>query len=421
MRSKFGEIAGGLSSRATWRMAALMVLFALLGARGLLAQEPPTAEPAPRCHSLRLTLPPKLYVVAGHETNIYFDNIVLALRPEAYAFDVQCAKGRQQVERWTWTPTAADVGTHAWAVEVRDERNELLAREALQIEVLAADAAANREATILMIGDSLTHASVYPRQVLDRSREPGGPKLRLVGSFGPGEPLGEVRHEGYGGWTALRFATHFQPVARQGDYKLRGSPFVYQSDDDAKKLDFARYIKDVCEGRPPDLATIFLGPNDIFSAKDDTLEATIDTMITHLTQLADAIRVGAPRVELGILLPVPPAATQDAFGSNYGSGQTRWQYKRNQHRLVERLLAWHAERAARASGGLEPFRESLVPTVVNLDCMRHYPVESVPPSSQAEPSDRIVRLSNGVHPAAAGYRQIGDTLYAWCVARLSAK
>ena len=43
--------------------------------------------------------------------------------------------------------------------------------------------------------------------------------------------LGANRHEGYGGWTARRFATHFTGVARRGDYRKRGSPFLYKNAD----------------------------------------------------------------------------------------------------------------------------------------------------------------------------------------------
>lgn len=410
--------------RSNWMMVAVLAVGLTAWLAGdVRAQEKPAAAkpdepkpvspqgevpPGPFAGRLRLALPPKLYVVAGHETNVYFDNVVLALRPERYAYDVLCAKGKQQEERWTWTPGEADVGVHAWSLEVRDEQNQIVARGEMPVEVVAAGAAAGRELSVLMIGDSLTHASAYPAHVLARSREPNGPKLTLVGSHQPmGQPA-EVRHEGYGGWTAQRFATHFLPLAREGEPRLRGSPFLYAEPDGAKKLDFARYVRDVCGGRAPDYVTFFLGPNDVFSQKDDTIDATVDAMLGHLDALFAAVEAGAPQARIGLLLPVPPAATQDAFGSNYGSGQTRWQYKRNQHRTLERMLEKYGAASER--------RVTLVPTHVNLDCVRNYPTESVPANAQADPNTKIVRLSNGVHPAASGYRQTGDTLYAWLIA-----
>lgn len=111
------------------------------------------------------------------------------------------------------------------------------------------------------------------------------------------------------------------------------------------------------------------------------------------------------------MLPVPPAATQDAFGSNYAAGQTRWQYKRNQHRLAERML----ERF----GSAKVASVELVPTHLNLDSARNYPAESVVPNAHA--TEKISRQNNGVHPSAAGYFQIGDSLFAWLKAKEAAK
>lgn len=90
------------------------------------------------------------------------------------------------------------------------------------------------------------------------------------------------------------------------------------------------------------MASIFLGPNDIFSFDDDSIDPGIDDIRKHLDQLVTMIRDASPSTHIALLLPVPPAASQDAFGSNYASGQTRWQYRRNQHRLVERMLERYA-------------------------------------------------------------------------------
>lgn len=352
--------------------------------------------------ALRLRLPPTLYAVVGLETNLYFDNVCLTLNPANWGFDIQCPIGKQQAERWTAVASAKDVGQHPFVLEVRNDQNELVARAESQLVVVSADRATDKPLSLLMVGDSLTHGSVYPQRVWELCQTPGNPKLQLVGSHGLQSPLGDIRHEGYGGWTAQRFATHFTPTARTGDYKLRGSPFLYEQADGSKKLDFAKYCQDVNEGRCPDAVTIFLGPNDIFSYDDLRIEAGIDTMLTHYDQLVTMIHAHDSKVRVGVMLPVPPAASQDAFGSNYTTGQTRWQYKRNQHRLVERMLDHYA--------GKESEQVFLVPTVVNLDCVRNYPEEVTELNLHAEQGRR---QNNGVHPAASGYRQIGDSLYAW--------
>ncbi|NUQ60962.1 MAG: hypothetical protein HUU20_00630 [Pirellulales bacterium] len=357
---------------------------------------------------VRLVLPPVIYAVPGVEMNVYFDNVVLVVDPNDYVFDVACSRGIHQSERWTYTPSADDVGSHPLMIEVRDGQNQVIARATTKIEVVPADAGGNRPVSALLIGDSLTNASVYSQHLLDLCKQPGNPQLTLIGSYNPEGQAPENRHEGYGGWTALRFATHYTGVARQGDSRKRGSPFLYENADGSKKLDFARYLKDIGAEKSPDFVTIFLGPNDIFPATDETLEETLDTMLANYDLLLAMVRGVSAETRLGVMLPAPAAATQDAFGANYKTGQTRWQYKRNQHRLVERMLERYG---ARESEGIY-----LVPTEVNLDSLHNYPTASGKWNVRAE--TEAARLNNGVHPAASGYRQIGDTLYCWMKAML---
>lgn len=363
-----------------------------------------TADTAP-AGSVRLVLPPIIPAVVGLECNVYFDNVVLVPNPASWVFDCTCPRGHQQSERWTWTPTDADVGDVSLQLDVRDGQNELIATAKTTIRVVSAQRQQDGATSVLCIGDSLTHASVYTQRLLDLSGKQGHPKFKLVGSHWTGEP-GPNRHEGYGGWTAKRFATYYTGQARQGSYRERGSPFLYRDDDDRLTLNFVRYCRDVNEGQLADVATIFLGPNDIFRFTDENIEAGIDDMLAHMDTLIEMLRSQSPSTMIAVMLPVPPAATQDAFGSNYRSGQTRWQYKRNQHRLVERMLKSYA--------GRESERIHIVPTYVNLDCRHNYPTTTVP--ANAANDTKITRQSNSVHPSAPGYTQIGDTLFAWLVA-----
>ena len=70
--------------------------------------------------------------------------------------------------------------------------------------------------------------------------------------------------------------------------------------------------------------------------------------------------------------------------------------------LVERMLAKYGRR--------ESERIYIVPTHVNLDCQHNYPVAEGPWNAATDLKG--TRQNNGVHPAGAGYNQIGDTVYA---------
>ncbi|QDV53435.1 SGNH/GDSL hydrolase family protein [Gimesia fumaroli] len=367
------------------------------------AEEPAKPETEQKAQDpLRLILPEIIYAVPGMETNIYFDNVCLVLNPANYVFDVHCNRGHLQNERWTFTPEEKEVGDYKFTLNVLDQKNQIVASKESRLRVVPQDAGKEKTASILMIGDSLTHNSIYPKHVRDLSQKFQGPALKLIGSHNPKNEEG-VQHEGYGGWTAVRFATHFKETARTGNYRERGSPFLYADQEGKPKLDFPRYCKEFNAGTAPDLVTIFLGPNDVYSATDETIAERTDTMINHLDILVKMIHDFNPQTKIGLMLPVPPAATQDAFSTTNGRGQTRWQYKRNQHHVVERLNSHF--------GAKEKQQIYLVPTHLNLDCVHNYPAKSVP--FNAHNPEKTVRQNNAVHPATSGYLQIGDSLFAW--------
>lgn len=347
---------------------------------------------------LRLVLPPEIQAAPSHAINIYFDNIVLAPSLAPYVFDVACAKGTQQDERWTFIPKTDDVGTYPLKITVRDGANQIIAGAATVLNVIPADAGADKAVSCLLIGDSLTAASVYPAELVELCKTPGNPKLMLIGT---NRKSPETRHEGYGGWTAERFARLY--AAREpGTNSARSSPFVYEAGGKTR-LDFKRYLAEHNGGQAPDIITILLGCNDNFRADDKTIEASIDSMFASLDMLIGEFHAVRADTKIGLILPVPPAASQDAFGANYHCEQTRWQYRRNQHRVVERMLKTY--------GGREEEKIYLVPANVNLDTVHNYPRASMAVNSRNP--EIITRQANGVHPAREGYYQIADSIYYW--------
>ena len=361
-----------------------------------------TREPANR---IRLQLPKTIYATTGIEMNVYFENVALTLNSANYAFDVICAKGTQQIKRWTLMPAAGEYGTFPFQLEVRDETNALIARAESRLQITPAGENPEREISLLCIGDSLTAGGVYTGRLLLLSESRKEMKLKLIGSRG----TGTNRHEGYGGWTAQRHATLYTGRAREGENNGIGSPFIYKADDAPPVLDFAQYCKDVNEGKAPDFVTVLLGCNDTFSSTDETIEARIDTMLKYYDTLIQMIHHVRKDTRIGALILVPPAATQDAFGSNYQSGQTRWQYRRNQHRVMERMQKQFT--------GREKENVWLVPANLNLDCENNYPQGQT--IRNANTDSKVIRQSNGVHPAAPGYYQIGDSIYCWMLAMMA--
>lgn len=375
-----------LQSRRILRGTAVLCFVACLGS---------TCFAEVDSRALQLTLPPEVFAVVGVETSIYYDNVVLTETPEAYRFEVSCDIGAAGERRWTLLPTSANVGNHPLTVIVRDGADEEVGRAATVLRVVPADAGGGRSIRLLIVGDSLTHGTIYANEIARLLSLPGNPDWTMLGTHRPSRAAEGVAHEGYGGWTWKRFASHYEPNP-DGTYRKRSSPFVYLGEDGKPVLDLKRYFDEECDGQRPDYVTILLGINDCFGANPedvDKMDTSIDGMLFQADRLLAAFREVAPDAEIGICLTPPPNAREEGFEANYKGKYHRWGWKRIQHRLVQREMSHFAGRE-----GL-----FLVPVQLNLDPVDGYPT------------------NNGVHPNEAGYKQIGVSIYSWLKARLEAQ
>ncbi len=205
------------------------------------AASTPVASDVSVVNAPRLLLPPVIYAAPGREANLYFDNVVLAPPGRQYLFDVNCAKGRQQEERWTWTPAENENGDYALTLEVRDTNDKVIAQGKTVVRVAKALAGQGKPLSVLVIGDSLTGASIYTDELLKLFATPGNATLKLLGTHKPaGTAEGNV-HEGYGGWTFGRFMTQY--VATPQERRNMGSsPFVFLQEG-KPVFDFPRCVR----------------------------------------------------------------------------------------------------------------------------------------------------------------------------------
>ncbi|MDD5728649.1 MAG: GDSL-type esterase/lipase family protein [Victivallales bacterium] len=349
---------------------------------------------------LPMQVPPVIYAVPGIECNVYFENLVLTLNPADYAFDVDCLKGHNDTKRWRFIPENKDNGTFTWRIRVFNSRNQMVASGESRLIVIPRSPGKGKKKSILMLGDSLTDHSVYPKTVLQLAAE-DGIELNMIGTNAGGgrkpEP-GGVAHEGYGGWSWETFMTRWTDETA---YTAK-SKFLFMKDGKLQ-FDLQAYLKKYANGIRPDFITIMLGTNDVFKAGPGTLAACVKRVMENIDKLVSAMQKSAPDARIGIALTIPPANSQDAFGANYKCRQTRWQFRCNQFRLVAAMIARYA--------GGKVKNVSLIPAFAEIDCENNFPRrrETV---NQRNP-DIIMRAANGVHPGNSGYQQIGDIFYAW--------
>lgn len=344
---------------------------------------------------LQLTLPETAYAVVGVPFSIYFDNIVLTQAPQHYQFKVEAALGKTEARRWTVTPTSAQVGDHPVRIRIADAKGAPVAEGGLTLKVAPSNAGEGKPLRLLIVGDSLTHASLYPNEIARLLSTPGNPQWTMLGTHKPSGAAKGVAHEGYGGWTWAAFLTKYDakasaPPDPKTPPRKSASPFLFPDVSGKPVLDLPRYFRESCENQPPDVVTFLLGINDCFGAKVDdpvAVDATIKTVLDNAERLIAAFHAAAPKAVFAVGLTTPPNDRQEAFVANYQEKYTRWGWKRIQHRLVQVMLQ---RLAHREKDGIY-----LVPTELNLDPIDGYP------------------NNNGVHPNAVGYAQIGDSFYAW--------
>ncbi|MBL8826705.1 MAG: SGNH/GDSL hydrolase family protein [Planctomycetaceae bacterium] len=351
--------------------------------------------------SLRLTLPPQTYAVVGQPFVIYYDNLILTQSPDKYRcrFTLERAGqtqslGTHEARHWSFTPEATHVGQFTLRATLVDTADQTLGMAQTRLAIAPATAGAERSLSLLIVGDSLTHGTIYPNELANLLSQPGNPTWKMLGTHKPPTIKPGVAHEGYGGWTWEGFATRFVPKPTAGQPKLNSSPFVFADEQGKPQLKPGRYFDEHCGGERPDVITFLLGINDCFAAPADDaklLDERIDAVFQHAETLFTAMKQAAPQATLAVCITPPPNVRDGAFEANYKGKYPRWNWRKIQHRLVERQITQFGNRASE--------RIVLVPTELNVDPIDGYPE------------------NNGVHPNAVGYRQIAETIYAWLKSR----
>lgn len=326
--------------------------------------------------SVALTIPPHLYAVVGVPMVVLRDNVILADRPDSFRMTaLSTVSSKETPASWTITAKPRDIGDHLVNVVIRDERGRVVDSVSSTLHVAPARAGVGQTVRLLMVGDSLTRAGIYPTALARMMAGPENAQMTMLGRL---TPAPGVAAEGIGGW---RWATYLNHPA---------SPF----------LDVDAYVRDVCGGVAPDIVTFLLGVNDVINGAGDlgglddpaSVETAIDTMITSAEALLARFRTAMPAATFGIALVPPPNLRAETFELVYPKFNIRREnWRRAQHRLVRRQIDHFGER--------EGERIFLVPTEIGIDQEDGY-----------APND-------AVHPNVLGYEQIANVFFAWLKVR----
>jgi lysophospholipase L1-like esterase len=244
---------------------------------------------------------------------------------------------------------------------------------------VAADVGSGKNPVCLCIGDSTTAGGVWTGELLTLLAS-DNLDATLIGTLGTAPNL----HEGIGGKTLAFF------------YSDAASPFVFDG-----VFNFPAYMS-AHSFASVDFIFMHLGINDVFALTGDTsVDTLFDANKTKIDAMITSFKAFNASVKTCLMVPIPPSTHQDAFGHDYGCGQTQWRYKANIHRYAKKLID--------AYTGQEASGIYLIPVNCNLDTEHNMSTETVAVNSRN--SATVVRQSNGVHPANAGYYQMADTVF----------
>ena len=358
----------------------------------------------------RLLMPSVVHGTVGEEMNLYFANLFAVLNPANYTYQFCCDKGSCCEERWHFTPGKDDVGTFEASLEIYDD-NGLVASGKCSIIIHDPAALSDKKLRLLMIGDSLTDQSHYPTHIHTLCKQ-YGIDLEMLGTNVPEklynlpgqlikypdpELLHGVRHEGYGGWTAKGFLTRKEAdKAEVYRHWNCASPFINGDGD----FDFAWYIEKHCGGKAPDVITIGLITNDLFGVTDATYRELIDKYVENMSLLYEKLHQAAPESVICLALNPYCAQSQTAFGNKYGSKYFRWGMRKYCPMAFRELEKRFGEQHSEAV---------FIPLYSAIDPVYGYPMEES--EAFAGSGIMIKRQTDGVHPAPAGYRQMGSAAF----------
>jgi len=335
--------------------------------------------PRPVTTANQIRISPIIYAVVNREANVYFDNLMID-NASKYEWDVICDIGKQQDERFTVIPTAA--GTKEITFRAFADYEYEVGNAVSSLLVSGASVGTGQTRVCLDIGDSTTAAGTRTQTLIDIA-DTDVFKVTLIGTKGSGLN----KHEGISGWSISQF------------YSQADSPFVFNG-----TFDFPQYMT-TNNFTAVDRVFINLGTNDVFNfTTDAALQNGADTMITQLEAMITSIKVFNPSVIIGIAATIPPSRHQDAFGSSYQSGNTRWRHKRNIMLWVSRLIAQFSNRMSE--------NIYVVPINIALDT-EHNMSRGTETPWNSRTSETVTRQNNGVHPDATGYAQLADMEWAW--------
>lgn len=126
-------------------------------------------EDTEKDHILRL--PKQFHLIVGDTFEMFYKGILNAINPESFDFEITFGSGNYGYgykRKYTWTPTASDVGQHTMTIRVRDNIGDIIDEGSVVLNVVNVPKTPAANKVVLCVGDSLTGNGTWPAEFYRR-------------------------------------------------------------------------------------------------------------------------------------------------------------------------------------------------------------------------------------------------------------
>ena len=331
---------------------------------------------------VEIYLPEVYYAASGLTMEIYNNQITnQGTHITEYNVVWDCEVGEMLERKFSITATEEMIGEYPLTVTVYDAAGNALAKKASTLSIVEAK---QRGFSILAIGDSLSaNGALYAKlqEHLDNQMICNGTK-------------------GYEGFlTEARLGFSAADYLSETGYYLDEGEEVHKFwNPDSGRFDW-NYYKSTT-GFHPDVVQIHLGTNGLLSGEENA---------ENICKMVELIRKDDKDVPIYVVQTIYQS-DQNGIGSmkmNNGSLMFPGQLKQERDLAVFDLMGMLDDKLS------DMKNVYLVPAGISMDSANAFVMEERPVNPYSEETEMVA--VDAVHPAAAGYYQIADTIYStWC-------
>ena len=327
---------------------------------------------------VEIYLPEVYYAASGLTMEIYNSQITnLGTHIKEYDVVWDCEVGEMLERKFSITATEELIGEYPLTVTVYDAFGNAVADKESKLCITEGK---QWQFSILAIGDSLSaNGALYSKM-----QENLGNQLICNGTRGYEGFLTEARL----GFSAENYLTE------TGYYLEEGEEVHKFWNPDKKSFDW-NYYKETT-GFQPNVVLLHLGTNGLLSGEENA---------DHICKIVELIRKDDKNIPIYVVQTIYQS-DQNGIGSmkmNNGSLMFQGQHKSQRDLAVFQLMGYLDEKLS------DEKRVYLVPAGISMDSENAFTMEERLVNPYSEKTEAVA--VDAVHPSAAGYYQIADTIY----------